>query len=67
MVRLDKSILNQASSKLEGNLFMHIAMNLDMLATASRVDVADQPVVKSYLPCDRFKDNYKPILFLSIV
>ena len=49
VVRLDKSVLKQASSKLEGNLFMHIAMYLDMLTPASRVLVADQPVVNYQL------------------
>ena len=49
VVRLDKTVLKQASSRLEGNLFMHIAMYLDMLTPASRVVVADQPVVNYQL------------------
>jgi glycosyltransferase involved in cell wall biosynthesis len=49
VVRLDKTVLKQASSKLEGNLFMHIAMYLDMLAPTARVSVAEQPVVNYQL------------------
>jgi glycosyltransferase involved in cell wall biosynthesis len=49
VVRLDKSVLKLASTKLKGNLFMHIAMYLDMLTPASRVVVADQPVVNYQL------------------
>jgi glycosyltransferase involved in cell wall biosynthesis len=49
VVRLDKTVLKQASLKLEGNLFMHIAMYLDMLAPTARVAVAEQPVVNYQL------------------
>ena len=49
VVRLDKTVLKQASAKLEGNLFMHIAMYLDMLNRTSRVLVADEPVVNYQL------------------
>ena len=49
VVRLDKTVLKQASTKLEGNLFMHIAMYLDMLNHTSRVLVADEPVVNYQL------------------